>query len=363
MTTSDLPPILDAHLDLSLNALEWNRDLRLEIDRLREGEASLSDKVDRGHGVVSFPEMRKANTQICVATQIAGCPRTVCPVGAWSSPEQAWAQTQGQLAWYRAMEDLGELSPITTKEELDRHRTRAKQSIREPAIGYVRSLEGADSLRTLNDFETAWNDGLRALGPAHYGPGRYANGTDAEGGFPESGKHLLKLMDEVGCILDVTHLTDACFDEALELYSGPIWASHSNARTLVPHQRQLSDEQIRRLTARGSVIGVVLDAWMLAPDWIRGEANPETMAVSLSTVADHIEHICQISGSATYVGLGTDLDGGFGDEQCPSDVKRYSHLTSLQGILEERGFSATHVRAILFDNFASFLSQALPASA
>ena len=100
-------------------------------------------------------------------------------------------------------------------------------------------------------------------------------------------------MDEVGCILDVTHLTDACFDEALELYSGPIWASHSNARTLVPHQRQLSDEQIRRLTARGSVIGVVLDAWMLAPDWIRGESNPETMAVSLSTVADHIEHIAK----------------------------------------------------------------------
>jgi hypothetical protein len=122
-------------------------------------------------------------------------------------------------------------------------------------------------------------------------------------------------MERVGMILDVTHLSDQCFDEALDVYGGPVLASHHNCRALVPNQRQLTDEQIKRLVARGAVIGTALDAWMLHPGWVRGETRPEEAGVTLATVVDHIDRVCQLAGDDRHAAIGTDLDGGFGREQ------------------------------------------------
>jgi hypothetical protein len=88
---------------------EWNRDLRHSIADIRKREAGLTDKNDRGRGTVCFPEMRRAGINLCVATQIARYVKPGNPLPGWHSPEQAWAQTQGQLAWYRAMEEDGQL--------------------------------------------------------------------------------------------------------------------------------------------------------------------------------------------------------------------------------------------------------------
>ena len=79
------------------------------------------------------------------------------------------------------------------------------------------------------------------MGPAHYGPGVYANGTDATGGFNAKGREFLKEMQRLRIILDVTHLCDDCFWEALDLFSGPMWASHQNCRALVPHKRSVTN--------------------------------------------------------------------------------------------------------------------------
>src|SRR6188508_2811435 len=113
--------IIDAHLDLAMNAMEWNRDLRQPIAALREREASLSDKPDRGKGTVSFPELRKGNIGLVVATQIARYVAPENPLPGWHSPQQAWAQTQGQLAWYKAMEEKGEMVQITDARFLESH--------------------------------------------------------------------------------------------------------------------------------------------------------------------------------------------------------------------------------------------------
>src|SRR5215510_1100991 len=113
--------IVDAHLDLAMNAMEWNRDLRESIDEIRNREKGMTDKPDRGNATVCLPELRKGNIGLVVATQIA---RYVAPGSAlpgWNSPEQAWAQTQAQLAWYKAMEDEGEMIMIGDKEALERH--------------------------------------------------------------------------------------------------------------------------------------------------------------------------------------------------------------------------------------------------
>jgi membrane dipeptidase len=352
--------ILDAHLDLAMNALEWNRDLTRPIDEIRSRERDQRDKPDRGRGTVSFPEMRRGRVGLCVATQIARYVAPDNPLPGWHSPEQAWATTQGQLAWYRAMEERGELVQIRDRDALDRHVSRWQNGAAiETPIGYVLSLEGADSIVTLAHLERACAQGLRAVGPAHYGPGVYANGTSAHGDLGLRGRELLREMERLGIILDVTHLCDESFRDALDHFHGPVWASHSNCRSLVPHDRQFSDDQIGELVQRGAVIGVAFDAWMLVPGWVRGETTPERAGVTLATVANHIDHICQIAGNARHCGIGSDLDGAFGREQCPSDVETIADLARLPALLASRGYSQDDMQYIAHGNFVRFLRDAL----
>ena len=354
--------LLDAHLDLAMNALEWNRDLTRPVDEIRARERALTDKPDRGRGTVSFPEMRRGNVGLCVATQIARYVTPDNPLPGWHSPEQAWAMTQGQLAWYRAMEERGELAAIGSREALERHLARwtAAAPAARGAIGYVLSLEGADSIVTLRHLERAFGAGLRAIGPAHYGPGVYAQGTNACGGLGTRGRELVREMDRLGLILDVTHLCDDSLREALDHFHGPVWASHSNCRALVPHNRQFSDDQLFELIRRGAVIGAAFDAWMLVPGWIRGESRPETLGVTLGTVAEHIDHVCQLAGDSLHAGIGSDLDGAFGREQCPYDVDTIADLQRLPDLLSGRGYSEEDVANIAHGNFVRFLRNALP---
>ena len=352
--------IADAHLDLAMNALEWNRDLTRPVEEIRAREAAWTDKPDRGRGTVSFPEMRRGGVGLCVATLIARYVAPGNPLPGWHSPEQAWAQTQGQLAWYRSMEERGELTPIVDAAALDRHLAAwgAGASGRTMPIGYVLSLEGADSLVTLRHLEHAYAAGLRAVGPAHYGPGVYAQGTNATGGLGPRGRDLLKEMERLGIILDVTHLCDDSLREALDAFSGPLWASHSNCRALVPHNRQFSDDQLKELIARGAVIGAAFDAWMLVPGWIRGRSTPDAAGVTLETVADHIDHICGLAGSARHCMIGSDLDGAFGREQCPADVRTIADLAGLLDVLRRRGYAEEDVALIAHGNVLRFLRRA-----
>ncbi len=354
--------LFDAHLDLSMNAMEWNRDLREDLPEIRRREAKLTDKADRGNGVVSFPAMRRGQIGLCVATQIARYVKPSNPRSGWSSPEQAWAHTQAQLAWYRAMEADGELRQITNKSELNNHAEAWQQASKDEAIsskfpiGYILSLEGADSMVTLDHLTRAYEYGLRALGPAHYGPGTYAAGTGVEGGFSDRGRELLREMEQLGMILDLTHLTDEALTESFDRYSGPMWASHCNCRTLVPAQRQLSDEHIKLLAARNGVVGVVFDAWMMVPNWVRGESTPQSTQLKVEAIIEHIDHICQITGSAKHVGIGSDLDGGYGTEQCPSDLDSIEKLQMIVSLLEARGYEREDLEGIMHGNWIEFLN-------
>ena len=358
--------IFDAHLDLAMNAIEWNRDLTLPVEKIRAREAHLRDAPGRGTGTVSLPAMRRAGLRLCVATQIARIEHhAYSPVPGWNSSAQAWAMTQAQLAWYRAMEEAGEMVQIRNTADLEKHLALWSSASLNPQpstlnlpIGYLLSLEGADSLITLDHLERSWEQGLRAIGPAHYGPGVYAQGTNTTGGFNARGKDLLKEIDRLGLILDVTHLSDECFAEALDLFSGPLWASHHNCRALVPHQRQLADEQITALIARGAVIGTALDAWMLVPGWIRGETTPQSSGVTLEHVADHLDHVCQLAGNSLHAGIGSDLDGAFGREQSPGDLDTIADLPRLFAILKKRGYSPGDIENIAHGNFLRALREA-----
>lgn len=352
--------IFDAHLDLSMNALEWNRDFTQPVTAIREREKGPTDTADRGKGTVSLDEMRKGRIGICVATMIARYVSPDNPLPGWHSQEQAWAQTQGQLAWYRAMQDRGEMVQIRTLDELHKHLALWETATATEGlpIGYILSLEGADSIVNMQYLEKGYGEGLRALGPAHYGPGVYAYGTDATGPMGQKGRELLKEMERLNIILDATHLCDESFWEALEHFQGHVWASHNNCRALVPHNRQFSDEQIKALIGRGAVIGAAFDAWMLIPGWQRGKTTPEETGVSLNHVVDHIDHVCQLAGNTLHAAIGTDLDGGYGKEQCPADLETIADLQNIPALLKGRGYKEEDIENIMYKNWVRFLEKA-----
>jgi membrane dipeptidase len=352
--------IIDAHLDLAMNAMEWNRDLTKSVTEIREREKGMKDKPDRGNNVVSFEALRKGNIGLVVATQIARYVALGNNLPGWHSPEQAWAQTQGQLAYYKAMEDAGEMIQIKNLIDLEKHLLRwndGSPNANKP-IGYILSLEGADSIVTVAHLERAYQYGLRAVGPGHYGPGRYAQGTNATGGIGKEGKALLKEMERLNIILDATHLCDDSFREAMDNFNGHVWASNNNVRALVNHNRQFSDEQIRELIERGAVIGGVMDTWMMVPDWVKGESTPQGTNCNLNVLIDHMDHICQIAGNANHIAIGSDLDGAFGKEQSPYDIETIADLQKLTTLFRDRGYKEDDIAKVMHGNWLRFLRKA-----
>ena len=352
--------IIDAHLDLAMNAMEWNRDLRQPLSVIRDREKGMTDKPDRGNGMVCLPALRKGNIGLVVATQIARYAGPGNPLPGWNSAEQAWAQTQGQLAWYKMMIDERELFQITNASDLEFHLNNWRQDTNNESkpVGFMLSLEGADSLISVEYLEKAYEYGLRAVGPAHYGPGRYANGTDSTGKMGDEGISLLREMERLGIILDATHLCDDAFWQAMEIFDGAVWASHNNCRALVNHNRQFSDDQLKTLIQKGAVIGAALDAWMMVPGWKRKESDARQLNCGLEKMIDHIDHICHLAGNTLHAGIGSDLDGAFGKEQTAYDMDDISDLQKIPLLLEKRGYSKEDINNIMHGNWLRFLRKA-----
>lgn len=359
--------IVDAHLDLAWNTASFDRDLTLPLAAVREAESAMDDGAHRGRGTVCFPEMRRAGIAVCIATLLARS-------GPEHQRQQRYARTDldyatrlgchaaahAQFACYLHWERVGQITLLRTRRDLQRHwqRWQAADRYDDLPIGVILSMEGADPVLSPDDLEPWWQMGLRAIEPAHYGRSHYASGTATEGPLTAAGRVLLTEMQRQGICLDVTHLSDESMREALDLYDGPVWASHHNCRALVPGDRQLTDQQIGQLCSRGAVIGAALDAWMLAPGWIKGQSDPATVA--LSQVVDHIDRVCQLAGDALHAGIGSDLDGGFGTEQTPGDLDSIADLQRLAQTMADRGYSDTDIDNIFHANWLRLLTGSLP---
>lgn len=353
--------LFDAHLDLAWNAIDWNRDLKKPVAeiRKREIEQNMTAK-GRGVGTVSFHELRKGHVGIFIATLLARLLRAnlMPAIQRYEVMEGAYACAYGQLYYYKALVAEGYLRFIKDAATLRRHVEAWQDPNTKEPLGFILSMEGADPVLSPEQVQEWYDAGLRIIGPTHYGISPYGHGTGTEGGFFEKGPALLKEMERVGMILDVTHLSDQCFDEALEIYGGPLLASHHNCRALVPDQRQLTDDQIKRLIARGAVIGTALDAWMLVPGWVRGKSNPDEAGVKLDNMVDHIDRVCQLAGNCKHAAVGTDLDGGFGREQSPADLDTIADLQRLPELLKKRGYKPADITAICHGNWVRFFCEA-----
>lgn len=354
--------VIDSHLDIAWNALQWNRDQLRSAHEIRAAEKGKTGKA-RGNSTVGLPDLCRGRVALSIVTVLTRSTGNPVEHIDYDSPTQAHAIGRGQLEYYHCLAREGHVRVLTDAPALQKHMNQWQawdaQSDANPndtpPLGFVVSMEGADPILRPDCLEEWWNDGLRLIGLSHYGPGRYAGGTGTEIGVRDIGYELLKEMQRLGVLLDLTHLSDTAFWEAVEHYDGPVLASHQNARELVPAQRQFTDEQLKVVFERDGVVGVAFDCWMLKPGWVVGESDPKAEGVTLETVVRQIEYICDLAGSARHVAIGTDLDGGFGTEQSPADLDTIADLQRFPELLSARGFSGDDIAAILHGNWWRFL--------
>jgi membrane dipeptidase len=353
--------IFDAHLDLGLNAIDWNRDLRMTVAEIRAAEQALGmTEPGRGTNTVSFPELRRAEVSVGVATVLARIEAPINHPFGYTTPEACYAVAMAHLAYYRAMERRGAMKLIRDRDELNEHAAACAANPSGTPFGFILSMECADPVLDPDQTFEWYELGLRAIGITHYGPNRYGGGTRAEAGLAAEALPLLKNIESLGIALDLTHLSDRSFWQVADCFGGRVLASHQNARKFCDWQRQFSDEQIRHVIQRDGVLGIAFDAVMLQPGWVRGRSRPE---VTIERAVDNVDHICQLAGDARHAGIGSDLDGGYGKEQTPVDLDTIADLQKIPDLLSNRGYSDHDVQAVMHGNFLRFFAEVLPSSA
>lgn len=366
-----MPLLIDAHLDLSWNALSYDRDLTQSATAINQIEQGMTDCAARGGATTGLPDMRRGGVAVCLGTMLARArPDLIAGKSQnrvsldFRTPEAAYGIAHGQLAHYRVLQQQGHLRLLGNSRELKSHWQKwsdwkpSSDDTYAAPIGLILAMEGADPIVAPEQVEEWFQYGLRVVNPVHYGHNQYAVGTGESGPLTAAGVALLEEFERVGIIVDATHLSDPSFFHALEVYHGPVIASHQHCRALAPNDRQFTDEQLQLLIERDAVIGAAFDAWMVIPDWEKGK-TPRS-AVTLDHVVDHIDHICQLAGNHRHVAIGSDLDGGFGTSQVPEGIETIADLQKMAAVLDRRGYSTEAIDAIFHGNWLRFFNEHLP---
>lgn len=352
--------IVDGHLDIAYNVVNYGRDPRQSVAEIRQGEGKKSPV---GEATVTLPALRQAGVGLVFATLFAApaanpLAAALVPKTVYCDASEAHKLNMTQLDYYHRLADEEERVRLvgdgdTLAEVVQSHQ---EEDENEPVLGLVPLMEGADAVREPEELEYWYERGLRIIGPA-WDNTRYAAGAwrGENESLTKEGNHLLEVMAEFGFILDLTHMSEKAADEALDRYQGVVVATHSNARALVPGTRQLSDRQIRRLGERGGVIGIALQNSFLRAFHRRGDPKE---AVTLDYVVAHIDHVCQVLGDAVHVGIGSDMDGGFGAADIPAEMDSIADLPLIVGALKARGYQEEEIANIVGGNWLHILRTA-----
>jgi membrane dipeptidase len=354
--------IFDGHLDLGWNAIQWERDLRAPAFTIRAQESHMTGQ-GRGVNTVSLPDMHRGRVALCFATTMGRNTGVITPGVDFRSAAQAHAVAMSHIQYYRALEVEGLVRVITDIGPLDAHvaewqawEARGGDPASPPPLGFILTMESADPILRPDQAPIWQAAGVTAIGPAHFGPGRYAGGTGTDLPLTPLGVELVREMDRLGIALDTTHLTDPGFWQALDLHGGPMWASHNNCRAVVSHQRQFTDDQLQALIARDGVIGAAFDIWMLVPGYQFGKHGPRD--ASLNDVVNNIDHVCQLAGDARHAAIGSDLDGGFGRDYSPHDLDTIADLQRIPELLSQRNYRDDDISAIMHGNWLRIVRRA-----
>ena len=345
--------VVDAHEDVAWNVLALGRDVRRSALETRHLEEETDVPARNGRCMVGLPEWLAGEVAVVFGTVYAAPARRGKPAEphTYSNAAEAHALGARQLDFYRRLAD--EEDQVTlVGDEHDLTDVLESWQGDAPTVGILPLMEGADPIREPAEAEWWFERGLRAVGLSWKAGTRYAGGDAAQGPLTDLGSQLLDVMAELGMILDVSHLAEESFYEALGRFEGRVVATHANPRSRVAGARQLSDEMIRRLADRDGVIGIVPASFFLRSDW-------QTSSVTLVDVAATIDHVCQVVGDASHVGLGSDFDGGFGADHTPDALDTVADLQHIGPALGELGYGEEHIEAILSGNWLRVLRDAL----
>lgn len=347
--------IVDAHQDIAFNVVNHGRDFRRPVAETRaaEGDRSadiatlgLPDAVEGGVGLV-FGTLYVAPAS---AQHLAG-------EKVYNDAEQAHRQAREQLEVYRDLAGDPQIPLVLTRRDLRALRDGSARG--ERRLGIVVLMEGADPIREPAEAGEWHAEGVRIVGPA-WGATRYSGGTGAPGPLTKDGRALMREMSRAGLALDVSHMAERSFWEAMDLFEGPVLASHSNCRALVPgprDDRHLSNAMLKALIERGGVVGTVLFNRFLDAGWSPAAGKG---AVSIESAVRHIDHVCQLAGSARHAAIGSDLDGGFGCEAIPREIDSVADLRRIGEALGAAGFADADIEAIMGGNWLRLLESVLP---
>ena len=368
--------IIDGHLDMAFNALFYRRDLTQSVYVLREREDSMvgglsnhPDSLEQRRGpqpkrftpTVCLPEMRKGRVGIMLSTIMC---RVQNPQdnthNAVRTQDVAYARGQSHLAYYRALERCGEIRFIKSVADLNACVADWENPSDDTPVGLILSMESADPILGPDQVGEWYEAGLRSVSLTHFGANTYGHGTGTVGGLYPPAYALMDALSETDIALDLTHAADLTFWHILDYWKGPVHASHCNCRALVPGQRHLSDDMIRAITDRGGVIGMVFAEQMLSPAWNWDDPSTHytTATRPMKAVLEHIDHICELTGSTDYVAYGTDLDGGFGLELSPTDYHTVDDLQRFLNLMRDHGYEEDDVKGFAHGNLVRFFNTA-----
>lgn len=354
--------IVDAHEDIAWNILTFGRDYTRSALAIREREVGTAAPGINGDTLLGKPEWLLGHVGVIFATLfVAPAARALGPwdTQTYRNAAEAAARASAQLDAYKRLVEQDEVFRlIGTQGELEEIlATWANdRGIEDRRIGLVPLMEGADPVLEPEQVEEWFEQGVRIIGLA-WEATRYAGGTHEPGPLTADGMRLLEVMQDLGMVLDLSHLAEEAYYQAVDRYEGVLIASHANPRRFLPTTRGLSEDMIRRLAEREGVVGIVPYNRFLKPGWQRGDGK---QAVPLDTVAAAIDHVCQVTGSIDHVGIGTDFDGGFGVQHTPAGIDTIADLQKLREPLAELGYTEEHIAAIFGGNWLRILRRALP---
>lgn len=350
-------PIVDAHLDLAYNA-RLGYDIRLPIDELRASPVGEHMRRLDQTPTVSLPELQAGHVGLVFGTIF------VLPTGelsdlsgpSYTTADEAFDLGTEQNAFYDQLAADGLIQRVMRRADLAPYTAASAENVSVP-LGLVTLMENADAMRTPGEAALWFERGVRIVGPA-WRKTRYCGGTGMPGGLTPEGRDLMGDLDQAGIALDMSHMAEESFWQALRLFKGPVIASHANCRRFVPTDRQLSDDMIRAILDRDGIVGVVLYNQFLNNAWTPRDGKN---ALQLDVVVKHIEHICELAQDVLHVGIGSDFDGGFGVEGIPAELGSCADLQLIGEALLKRGWRTEEIKPILGASWLRWLEQSLPA--
>ena len=362
--------IIDGDYPMAFGAMDLNRDLTLPIEEVRKAKPDhfSANGWPDSDTLASLPEMRHGKIAVALVKIVARHNRIGSPLWGYRGPEVTYAAARAQMIYYQMLEIQNQVKIIRNRLDLTNHLQLWSSTVEHSnlPVGLIVGMEGADPILQKEQVQQWWKEGLRVISLSHYGISTYCHGTGTgtTGGLFPPAKALLREMETNRIILDVTHASDASAREAMELFNGPVIASHQNCRSLVPGERQFPDDLLTSVIQRGGVIGVSMDSWMLykgGRDW--SNPQPQTFSredITLEDYVDHIDYICQLAGNSLHAAIGGDTDGQGGRAGAPAEIDTVADYQKISKVLEDRNYSSEEIANILYRNWQRFFENSLP---